>query len=107
MPEHALAFPGLGRIPRHGTHIATLRTGWFWPSIGSTTANKATRNEREEDEALFHAGKVAEPPVVASMGMSWSIDQTNTERRETTTTHLSAPTPSLDTKKTGGMTPPA
>ena len=69
MPEHALTLPWLGRIPGHGTRIAALGANWSGPAIGSATAEKAPRKEHEEDEALSHAGKLADPRILASVGI--------------------------------------
>ncbi len=69
VPQHPLTLPGLGRIPRHGTHIAALGTGRSGPPIGSATAEKTARKEEKEGEALSHAGKIADARRLASVGI--------------------------------------
>ena len=74
---YALDTPGKIGTPRKlGTHrltdeerIAALGANWAGPAIGSATAEKTPRKEHEEDKALSHAGKLADPQILASVGI--------------------------------------
>ncbi len=71
MPKHALPLAGLGRVPRHGAHITPRRARGSGPLIDGATAEKAARGKQEQEkEALSHAAKVADPHVLASVGIN-------------------------------------
>lgn len=71
MPKHALPLAGLGRVPRHGAHIAPRGARGFGPIIDDATAEKAAREKQEQEkEALSHAEKVADRHLLASVGIS-------------------------------------
>ncbi|MCH2063852.1 MAG: hypothetical protein MK194_09020 [Roseibacillus sp.] len=103
MPEHALTLPGLRRIPGHGTRIAALRANWSGPAIGSATAEKTTSKEQEDDEALSHAGKLADPQIVASVGIGWLLLDGSSQQSCVHDGAIADPTPSGNMKKTDGI----
>ena len=109
MPKHALPLAGLGRVPRHGAHIAPRGARGSGAIIDGATAEKAGCGKQEqEEEALSHVGKVADRHLLASVGISWQLPATSSRqsRIHDGTFAGSVPFPPPITKKTGGITPP-